>query len=803
MKTGTRHSILTASRKRTGMLLFLLFGCILRLISAPETIIVGDIFDAQTHQPIENANIYFKNTQIGTTSNQEGLFMLRTDQKHSEILVVSAIGYKSQRFKVKIGQYAGVQVELTEENTLLQDVFILPGSNPALPLMEQVRAHRMQNNALMYEDYTALSSESFQLFVSNIDSRNLQRQMWKSLQKGIIVSEDSSLLLPLYLTRKNYLLNGNKKELYGTEREQNTVFSGSGTDTEWLQSSMEQNVDFYQNTISLFGRNFISPLASSGNAYYNFYLTDSLQTATGKQYVIRFKSKNIKNLAFQGEMHIDSASYALQHITATLPSKAAINFVADLQIRQDFSGKPPYPKTNEQATTLLDFAVSIDSIRHFPTLYAVRSTQTDGSQTAITTSVPDAEIVSAALDSLNNTRLMKMAKWTAKTLFTGYAPAGYIDIGKLVRILDYNAVEGWRIGLPLRTSEKLMKNICIEGYAGYGFHDKAWKYMGQAQFRLPGTKRHIIGLSYTNDYVRSEYNNFDLFLRENSIGRGYMDLASALLVFSPQYNMARQQEANLRFHDEWTDNFETRLDIRSGRQNYGTPVGTFYTAPTFRYNSIALTGRWSWDERTIDSFFTRRYLYNNLPVLHAAIEGGNFRIDETQTSGNYAKINLMLRQKISAGMFGTINYLIQAGYIFGSLPYPLLQTMHGNESWGYDSYKFSLMDNGEFVADKYVLLHADWNLGGILFNQIPGIKWLNLRELISLHAAYGGLRDSHATLLPLPEGTGTFSEPYVEIGAGIGNILRVLNVQSVWRLTERNRPGAMLWGVKFQLRLSM
>lgn len=803
MKTCIRHIINALCRKRACILPILLLGCILHLAAAPETIIVGDVFDARTHQPIENASVYFKNTQIGTATNPEGLFMLRTDQKHSEVLIVSAIGYKSQRFKVKIGQYAGVQVELAEENTLLQDVFILPGSNPALPLMEKVRAHRMQNNALLYKDYSARSSEQFQLFVSNLDSRNLQRQIWQSLQKGIIVSEDSSLLLPLYLTEKNYLLNGNKKELYNTEREQNTVFSGSGTDTEWLLSSMEQDMDFYQNTISLFGRNFISPLASSGNAYYNFYLTDSLQTENGKQYVIRFKSKNIKNLAFQGEMHIDSASYALQHITASLPSKAAINFVADLQIRQDFSGKPPYPKTNEQSTMLLDFAVSIDSTRYFPTLYAVRYAQIDENAMPTAGLLPDTETVSSALDSLNNTRLMKAARWTAQTLFTGYAPAGYIDIGKLVRVLDYNAVEGWRVGLPLRTSEKLMKNICIEGYAGYGFRDKAWKYMGQSQFRLPVKRRHLIGLGYADDYIRSEYNNFDLFLRENSVGRGYMDLASALLVFSPQYNLARRQEASLWFHNDWTDNFETRLDIRSGRQNYGTPIGTFYTAPTFRYNSIALTGRWSWDEGTIDSFFTRRYLYNNLPVIHAAIEGGNFRIDETQTSGNYAKINLMLRQKISAGMFGTINYLIQTGYIFGNVPYPLLQTMHGNESWGYDSYKFSLMDNGEFVADKYVLLHADWNLGGILFNQIPGIKWLNLRELVSLHAAYGGLRGSHATLLPLPEGMGTFSEPYVEIGAGIGNILRVLNVQSVWRLTERDRPGAMLWGIKFQFRLSM
>ena len=70
------------------MLPILLLGCILHLAAAPETIIVGDVFDARTHQPIENASVYFKNTQIGTATNPEGLFMLRTDQKHSEVLVV-------------------------------------------------------------------------------------------------------------------------------------------------------------------------------------------------------------------------------------------------------------------------------------------------------------------------------------------------------------------------------------------------------------------------------------------------------------------------------------------------------------------------------------------------------------------------------------------------------------------------------------------------------------------------------------------------------------------------------------------
>ena len=126
-----------------------------------------------------------------------------------------------------------------------------------------------------------------------------------------------------------------------------------------------------------------------------------------------------------------------------------------------------------------------------------------------------------------------------------------------------------------------------------------------------------------------------------------------------------------------------------------------------------------------------------------------------------------------------------------------------NQTWSLDEYKFSLMGYGEFAADRYLTLHARWNAGGLLFNLIPWVNRLNLREMFSLKMAYGALSPRHADVLTLPEGMHAPHTPYIEVGAGIGNILRVLNVESVWRLTHRKHTHMPLWGIRFSLALGM
>ena len=130
-------------------------------------------------------------------------------------------------------------------------------------------------------------------------------------------TEDSTLMLPLYVSRQQMALSGDKAQPRGTKDERSLVLST--TDYSALLAD-NGNLDFYRNSVSILGRSFLSPLAASGNTYYNYYLADSISTDGGKLYVVHFKTKNPFYATFNGEMVIDSATFALRTITAEVPA---------------------------------------------------------------------------------------------------------------------------------------------------------------------------------------------------------------------------------------------------------------------------------------------------------------------------------------------------------------------------------------------------------------------------------------------------------------------------------------------------
>ena len=188
---------------------------------------------------------------------------------------------------------------------------------------------------------------------------------------------------------------------------------------------------------------------------------------------------------------------------------------------------------------------------------------------------------------------------------------------------------------------------------------------------------------------------------------------------------------------------------------------------------------------------------------------GSYRLENMPSYRMFGNVLLMLRQNINLGMGGELDYLLQAGMIFGQVPFPLLHHFTSNQTHTFDPYRFSLMNNYQYAADKYIALHAHWNGKGVLFNLIPGIRYLRLRELMELKVAYGGLSQSHQSVLAFPvtqTGYNTLhalNKPYVEMGVGIGNILRIGEVYGIFRLTQLKDPTCPWWAVRFRLHLGM
>lgn len=775
-----------------------------------ETIIIGDIYDAANGRPLPNVNVYLQGTDIGTISNAEGMFLLRGQVDRAHTLIVSAVGYHTERFRIEVGQQVGIDIALREKVSSLADVFVYPGVNPALPLMDEVRKHRQANQQTTMLDQ---AHQNLACYVSDIQPKHLRKTLWKSLQTGMLQAEDSTYLIPLYWRRK-------KEQQV---EEQATLLTT--TDYNILLNDLQSTCDFYNNHIQILSTSLLSPLAAAGNSYYNYYLADSMQVGNEKHYLVHFRTKNAFYATFNGEMAIDSATYALRSIKATVPSQTNINFLRQLTIHQYFTQCNHL--VNERLSLLLDFAIKTDTSHIFPTLLITRNTSfphhsISPSPHRLIASSHNSPIVSA-MDSLSNTPLFRTAKFVAYVLQTGYIPTGkYIEIGKVNELLKYNQVEGWRMALPLRTTEMLWQRVSLGGYISFATGDRACKGMGEVNIALPTQKRHTIQVRYGDHYVYSDVNDFQEYIRENQVFNPQINLITELLRGAPfnkpfYYNtMVRRREARMHFEDEWNSFLETQAYLKIGRMGYGTASRDYMGQKSFFYSTLGASARISFHERKIDSYFHRRHIYNHLPVVYLGAELGSYQLADMPRYRMYGNLRLMVRQKVNLGIAGNLNYLLEAGMIFGNVPYPLLHIFAGNPSYTLDAQRFTLMNTYQYAADRYVSIHAQWDGNGLLLNRVPGIRYLRLRELVEVKVAYGSMHEKHAQVLVFPHLSDYKAEqasaysllsaptvPYVEVGVGLGNILRIGEVYGVFRLTHWHDAHAPWWGLRFRLHLGM
>ena len=791
--------------KRLVIILFCIIGVGGKLWAQElgETIVVGEVYDANTGEPLPNVHIYFQGTQMGTMTNAEGLFLLRENLTKTRTMVVSAVGYHTERFKIEPNTQSGIDIALREKVGNLSEVFVMPQENPALSLMEKVRARRQYNVQTRH----GITQSSSAIYVSDVQSKHLQRTLWKSLQTGMI-EHDSTYLIPLYW-RQQRVDSVLEKASFLTE-----------TNYQILLSQLPNTFNFYDNQLPIFTTSMLSPLAAAGNTYYNYYLVDSTQVGNEKHYLLHFKTKNPFYATFNGEMTIDSATYALRHIRVQVPNQNSVNFLRQLTIEQHFTSNNTMQ--DEQMKMLLDFAVKIDSSSYFPTLLLTRSTEihSDSIENKMVAPLLSAQdsLILPALDSLNNTSLFKTAKFLAYVLQTGCIPTSkYVDIGKVHHVFRFNSQEGLRVGLPLRTTEELWKNVCLEAMVAYATGDRAWKGFGQVNIALPTERRHHMYLKYSDEYIYSDVDDFHEYLRENTVFNRQINMVTRMLqgdsfVFNPNYyynTMARRQEGRIHFEDDWNNSLETQSYIKVGQLGYGLATRNYYSQPSMFYATLGTSARVSFNERKVDWYFQRRHIYNHLPVIYLGAEIGSYHLAEMPSYRLYGNLQLLVRQNVNLGMAGELDYRMQAGLVFGKVPYPLLHHFAGNQTHSFDPDRFSLMNTFQYAADQYISLHAHWNGKGILFNLIPGLRYARLRELLVLKVAYGGYRNDHESILEFPMNQmqnypllSALNIPYVEVGAGIGNILRVGELYGVFRLTHRNDPSPW-WAIRFRLHVGM
>ena len=106
---------------------------------------------------------------------------------------------------------------------------------------------------------------------------------------------------------------------------------------------------------------------------------------------------------------------------------------------------------------------------------------------------------------------------------------------------------------------------------------------------------------------------------------------------------------------------------------------------------------------------------------------------------NRTELSVMKRLWFSA--FGYADIILKAGKVWSSVYYPTLLWPNANLSYTIQPESYSLMNAMEFANDQYASIDFTYFGNGVLFNHIPLLKKLKIREAFTFKGLMGGLSD--------------------------------------------------------------
>ena len=694
-------------------------------------------------------------------------------------------------------------------------------------------ANKPFNNKRKLEAYQYESYNKVEFDLSRIPKEMREKKIFKPIQfvfdnvDSINSGEKPSL--PIFITESlselYYRSNPSlRKEIIKASK----VTGIENTSISAIMGDMYQNINIYDNNILVFGKDFASPISDNGLFYYKYYLEDSVYIGNTRCYHIRFKSKRPQELCFSGNMWISDSTWAVKRIEMSIPKGANINFINNANIIQEFTRIDSTWMLSKDRL-VIDFAMNEKQIG----VYGRKTT----SYKNFTINQPkevkfyefgDKIIVeddaSKKTDefwdanrhdslSIREKKIYHMID-TIKTLpiyrtwvdvltifISGYKKVNNFEIGPYFNLLSYNRIEGPRIRFGGRTSSKFSRWYELNGYLAYGFKDEKYKYgIVFKSFITKTPHRQLVGMNYKSDYE---------ILGQSQNGFSQDNLFASLFRTSPLTNLTRVDNTEAWYQREWMDGLSSKVSL-VGRTitplilnayQYYKRDGSIASKENIRNTEARLNVRFAYKEKFLNGDFSRISLGTKWPVIQ--LNYAKSLQNAFQGEYDYQKVTLNLSDRVRlVSLLGYTDYTLEAGQIFGTLPYPLMELHGGNETYVYDYMAYNMMKYYEFASDRYASIGVFHHFEGLLFNKIPLVKKLKWREVVTCKALWGSVNEKNKKTILFPSTLSALgNEPYVEVSAGIENIFKLFRVDALWRSTYLKPRAIDNFGVKvgFQL----
>jgi hypothetical protein len=797
--------------------------CLSNFSNAQYTIVKGKVVDSISQQPLANTKVQFLNTKTGTYTDSSGYFYIKSYYV-SDTLLIQQYEYKKRKIKIIIDQEQELTIQLTPSIQILNDIVILPPDEfPSTTLHKKVVANKKINNKEKLDAYAYESYNKFQIDINNIGDRFKKSNLVQNLDvvmNYLDSTEDGKTYLPVFLSESisdNYFKKSPKHKI-------EIIKATKVTGVEQIQinqllGEMYMDMNIYNNFISMFQKDFISPIANNARNFYRFYIEDSMYRDKFWCYKLKYTPKRYGDLTFEGDMWIHDTTFAIKEITGKISPGANINYVQDLYFKQTFNQVEHdiWMLTGEEMIADLklteksklygffarkksnrkDFVINKPLAKEFylnnnTIAYADSAFLRDSIYWSKNRHIPitiQEKGINNMIDSLNNSPYFGILKKLTYLLGTGYYTVGKLELGNISSLISTNPTERIRFGVAIRTSNDFSKKIELSTKLAYGVLDEKFKYGFMVRYNTSKKQRGLL-----SGYLSSDIEQMGQFPGASTVGSTF----NTLFRSGPLDKLTFIEKKGVIFEKDIKKDLIITL-LAENRNLTALGLADYYNTTNEKIDNLISTEigfkiRYAKDEEFISSVFDRISINSLYPIFTLTSNFGIKNILNSQF--NYQKIEFQIEQYRNLGSLGRFRYYLNAGKFFGSSAYPFLKIHEGNQSYWLSETTFNLLDYYEFISDTYTtgMLEQHWE--GLIFNRIPLVQKLKWRLVTSIKGTYGTMSTSHTENIKLPNYTKNLSNiPYGEASFGIENIFKVGRIDFIWRLSH-NSSSVSRFGIR-------
>lgn len=861
-----------ADKQNTGVKKYI-FPILLLWVMLPlqaQEYLTGVIIDADTGDSIASTSVVYDGHRIATVADVNGRYRIARHQGWS--LSFSAVGYKKRTIRVGEKTRGQLNIRLKPDRRQLGEVKVKAKrrkysrkNNPAVELMKRVVEAKKKTDLAVNDFYEYHKYEKLTVSLNDLKPEQLAKKPFSNhqfLMDQIEVNAfTNKLTIPVSVdetvSRKVYRKKPRSEKTYiegRTSSGVNDMFQ-TGDIINTVVKDVFTDIDLYEDQIRLLQRPFTSPISKEGLGFYRYYIEDTLQIGRDSCIHLHFLPNNQHDRGFRGDLYIlNDSTLHVRSCQLTIPTQSNVNFVDSMQVHQEFERMDDGQwvlTRNDMVTVLKLFEFIQESV------VVTRATRMSdyafdelpaklfkgGAKEIVS---PDVEMRDTAywdnyrknadltrgekrmdkfVKGFETIKGFKFIMIGLKTLMENSIETSnpnYIDLCPITSLISRNFVDGWRTRLSLRTTANLNRHLFFSGYYARGWDSRKNYYNAEVTYSLNPKNysvhefpRRTVTLQVSHDVCSPG----DHFL-EHDKDNVFMSMKWAKVDKMMFY---KRQQLAFEYETDWGlraivsgkhEENEGAGELRLTPLSFVNPQTAVAELPTTKMRTTEVTAslRYAPDETYINNKQRRRVINLDAPVFTLSHTRGFSGLLDGEYNYNYTEATIFKRFWLSS--WGKADVTLKGGVQWDQVPFLLLIHPASNLSYFAQRETFSLVNNMEFMNDRYASLMITWDLSGRLFNRTPIIKRWHWREFIGVRTLWGSLSDKNNPMLArnagsdrlmlFPEGVSVMDskKPYVEVMVGIHNICKFFNIDYVRRLNYNELPTSPKWGLRYSLSLT-